>query len=69
MDTSPLRLLTQSLLFLSNFLDDAILLGLSRFGYHFAWLQWIAPLMFGLTLLVWATQLLKAPCWKGWRET
>lgn len=67
MDTpidSPFRVLSQMPLFLLSFLDDAVLLGLSRLGLHWQWLHWLSPVMLGYTLLVWTIRLLKTQSWK-----
>ncbi len=43
--------------FLLSFLDDALLLGLSRLGLHWRWLHWLSPVMQIGTLLYFAIQL------------
>lgn len=35
---------SQFFLFLLSFADDALIMGLSRFGCHFSWLHWLSPL-------------------------
>ena len=51
--------LSQLLPFLLSFLDDALLLGLSRIGLHFPWLEWLNPVILSCTLMYWAVQLLR----------
>lgn len=64
---SPLRLLSQILVFLLNFLDDAVLLGLSRSGLHLPGVQWLSPILMSCTILVWGVRLFKAQPWRSWR--
>ncbi len=57
---SPMHsFLSQLLPFLLSFLDDALLLGLSRIGLHLPWLQWLNPVVLSCTLMYWAVQLLR----------
>jgi len=35
--------LGQFFLFLLSFVDDALIMGLSRLGCHFSWLHWLSP--------------------------
>ncbi|HAA27999.1 MAG TPA: hypothetical protein DCE56_10485 [Cyanobacteria bacterium UBA8553] len=51
--------LSQLLPFLLSFLDDALLLGLSRLGLQLPWLQWLNPILLGCTLMYWAVQILR----------
>lgn len=41
------RHLPQLLIFILSLADDALLLGLSRLGLHFAWLRWLSPVLTG----------------------
>lgn len=61
---SPLRLFSQIWPVLFNFLDDAVLLGLSRLGFHYHWLQWLSPLLLAGSVMVWAVRLLQTQPWK-----
>lgn len=49
----------QLLPFLLSFLDDALLLLLSRLGLHVQGLQWLSPVILGSTVLYWAGQILQ----------
>lgn len=56
---SPLRiLLSQLFIFIISLLDDLLLVLLSRWGLHVPWLQWLAPVIFGCTVLHLIWQLL-----------
>lgn len=48
---------TQLLPFLLGFLDDALLLLLSRLGIHFKGLEWLSPVILSCTILYWAVKL------------
>ena len=48
---------SQLLPFLLGFLDDALLLVLSRLGVHFDGLEWLSPVILSCTILYWALQL------------
>jgi hypothetical protein len=48
--------LPQLLIFILSLADDAILLGLSRIGLHFAWLRWLSPILTGGMILHFAWQ-------------
>jgi hypothetical protein len=48
---------SQLLPFLLSFLDDALLVVLSRLGVHFKGLEWLSPLILSCTILYWAVQL------------
>jgi hypothetical protein len=52
------NVLSQLLPFLLSFLDDALLLLLSRLGLHLPWLEWLSPVMLGCMVTYWAIQLL-----------
>jgi hypothetical protein len=59
---SPLHSsLSQLLLFLLSFLDDALLLGLSRLGLNLPWLQWLNPIILSGMIMYWAVQILRHP--------
>jgi hypothetical protein len=48
--------LPQLLIFILSLADDALLLGLSRIGLHFAWLRWLSPVLTGGMVLHFAWQ-------------
>ena len=50
---------SQILPFMFSFLDDALLLLLSRLGLHLDWLQWLSPLLMSCMLTYWAVKLLR----------
>ena len=54
------NLLTKVLPFLLSFLDDALLLGLSRLGLHLHWLHWLSPVVLSCTLVYWAVGIGKS---------
>jgi len=57
---SPLHSsLSQLLLFLLSFLDDALLLGLSRLGLNLPWLQWLNPIILSCMIMYLAVQILR----------
>ncbi|NMG11060.1 hypothetical protein DP117_30975 [Brasilonema sp. UFV-L1] len=51
--------LNQLLPFLLSFVDDALLLGLSHFGFHLQWLKWLSPVIMIYTVLYWTVQLMR----------
>ncbi|GAC1471172.1 MAG: hypothetical protein NVS2B14_16770 [Chamaesiphon sp.] len=51
--------LGQVLPFLLSFSDDALLLGVSRLGFHWQWLHWLSPITLVGTLLYWTIQLVR----------
>ncbi|WP_333480371.1 hypothetical protein [Allocoleopsis sp.] len=48
---------SQLLPLLFGFLDDALLLILSRLGIHFKGLEWLSPVILSCTILYWAVKL------------
>jgi hypothetical protein len=49
--------LQKGLPLLLNFLDDAILLGMTRMGVSLPWLQWLSWVLLIATLLYWTYRL------------
>ena len=49
--------LQKGLPLLLNFLDDAILFGLTRIGVSWPWLQWLSLVLLIVTLLYWSFRL------------
>lgn len=49
--------LSQLLLFLLSFVDDALLLLLSRLGLHIDWLEWLSPVIMIGMLGYWIMRL------------
>jgi len=47
---------SQLLPFLLGFLDDALLVILSRLGFHFNGLEWLSPVILSCTILYWVAQ-------------
>jgi hypothetical protein len=58
LESHRVSFLSQLLPFLLSFLDDALLLGLSRIGLHLHWLQWLNPVILICTIMYWVVQLL-----------
>ncbi len=57
---SPLcSFLSRLLLVGLSFADDAALLALSRMGLHLQWLQWLSPMMMGLTVGFWGVRFMR----------
>lgn len=44
---------------LLSFVDDALLLGLSKFGISFPGFQWLSVLLLSATLLYWSWRILQ----------
>jgi|GEM_PF-3169228 len=42
-----------------SFVDDALLLLLTRAGLHLPWLQWLSTVLLTATLLYWSVRLLR----------
>ncbi|AFZ17091.1 hypothetical protein [Allocoleopsis franciscana] len=49
--------LSHLFLFVLSFLDDALLLLLSRLGFHLNGLEWLSPVILSCTVLYWVVQL------------
>ena len=50
---------SQLLPFLLGFLDDALLVLLSRLGFHFKGIEWLSPVILSCTILYWIAQFLQ----------
>ena len=50
---------SQLLPFMLSFLDDALLLLLSRLGLHLHWLEWLSPVILSCMVTYWVVQLLR----------
>jgi hypothetical protein len=48
---------SQLLPFLLGLLDDALLLLLSRLGFHLHGLEWLSPVILSCTIVYWVVQL------------
>ena len=43
--------------FLFSFLDDALLLGLTKIGVSLPWLQWLGVILLSVTILYWSVRI------------
>lgn len=57
--TSIQTALQKGVPFLFSFLDDALLLGLTKLGVSLPWLQGLSIILFSATLLYWSLQILR----------
>jgi hypothetical protein len=46
-DDNNQHLPVQLFIFILSLADDVLLLGLARIGVHFAWLNWLSPVIMG----------------------